>query len=251
MCWSGEASLVMTGVGLTGALWSKKKGHPPSTWVSLLYFTCMEFIQAMTYPVIGQCGTPLNESLTYAGYIHIAFQNFFVQWVGLSFMPKAVRDKWFKPAMLVSALAATWYMAMAFYQPIMHQLCKEAWFCAEQTCSVHGNWHIGWMIRLSHLMDMGSYTPFGITIKSITPTNMGATVYFFAAFVFPLFYGSWRWVLFHLIVGPIASRLTTDNRFEIAAVWCLFSIGFLTAMKIPFVWNWLNTERFKVDGDES
>lgn len=229
----------MTTVGLSGALWSKRKGHPPSTWVSLLYFTCMEFIQAMTYPVINQCGTPLNETLTYAGYMHIAFQNFFVQWVGLSFMPKAIRDKWFKPAMIVAAIPAIFYTSVAFYKPLLAELCRRVWFCAEQTCSVHGNWHIAWQLKLSWLMDY--------QILHVSPSS----VYFIAAFIFPLFYGSWRWVIFHLIVGPFAAWMTTNNKDEIAAVWCLFSIAFLTAMKIPIIWNWLNTERLRVDGDES
>ena len=239
MCWSGEASLGMTVIGLTGALWSKKKGHPPSTWISLLFFTGMEFIQAMTYPVIEQCGNPLNVALTYAGYLHIAFQNFFVQWVGLSFMPKSVRDKWMKPAMIASALTALFYVAIAFYEPLMKELCKEAWFCADQTCSIHGNWHIGWMVRLSWLQEWGY------------PPLVGGSLYFIVAFILPVIYGSWRWAIFHLIVGPVAAYATTQNRFEIAAVWCLFSIGFLTAMKIPVIWDWLNTERLKIDGDES
>ena len=227
MCWSGEASLVMTGVGLTGALWSKKQKMPPGIWVSLLWFTTMEFIQAMTYRVIGQCGDPLNTTLTYFGYMHIALQGYFVQWIALTFSTDEVKKKWFIPAMISSTVTALWYTAMAFYTPIMGTLCRYSWFCADQTCSIHGNWHIAWQLRLSNLEEIG------------------APMYWINAFIFPLFYRSWRWPLFHLIVGPIAARLTTDNRFEIAAVWCLFSIGFLTAMKIKPVWNWLMTDRIK------
>lgn len=248
MCWSEEASLVMTTIGLGGALWSKKKGHPPSTWVSLLFFTGMEFIQAMTYPVIEQCGNPLNTTLTYAGYLHIAFQNFFVQWVGLSFMPKSVRDKWFKPAMIASALTALFYVVIAFYEPLMKELCKNAWFCADQTCSIHGDWHIGWMVRLSWLQE---YNFLPKVLQNIGLMLPGGSLYFITAFILPIIYGSWRWSLFHFIVGPTVAYMTTQNRFEVAAVWCLFSIGFLTAMKIPVVWDWLNTERLKEDGDES
>jgi desulfoferrodoxin (superoxide reductase-like protein) len=230
MCWSGEASLGMTAIGLTGALYARRKGHPPAIWVSILYFSGMEFIQAMTYPVIGECGNPLNKAMTNAGYTHIAFQSFFINWIGLSFMPEKVRKKWFLPAMILSAITALWYLAIAFYEPIMTTLCTEKWFCAEQTCSVHGNWHIAWQLRLSWIHDYWGF-------------------YNITAFALPVLYGSWRWSIFHLITGPIAARITTDNKFEIAAVWCLFSIGFLIAMEIPAVWRWLNTERIKVDGD--
>ena len=234
MCWSGEASLVMTGIGLGGALYSKKTGQPTSIWVSTLYFTLMEFIQALTYPVINQCGTPLNELMTYAGYVHIAFQCFFINWVGLTFVDKKTREKWFKPAMISSSIVAIAFLFVAFYQPVMNVLTTDGWMCGDQTCSIHGNWHIGWMVKISYLKDKLKIFHW----------------YTFTAFILPILYRSWRWSLFHVIVGPIAAMMTTNNRFEIAAIWCLFSIGFITAMKIPFIWNWLNTERLKIDGDE-
>jgi len=154
-------------------------------------------------------------------------QGYFVQWLALTFTTKELRKKYFIPAMIACTITALWYTAMAFYEPIMHELCTKAWFCAEETCSVHGNWHIAWKLRLSYLEDIGG------------------PLYFINAFIFPLLYRCWRWPLFHLIVGPIAARVTTDNRFEIAAVWCLFSIGFLTAMKIKPIFNWLMTDRIK------
>lgn len=237
----------MTVVGLAGALYSKRSGQGTSIWVSTLYFTGMEFIQAVTYPVIEQCGNPLNTTLTYAGYLRIAFQNFFIQWVGLTFMPKGVRGRWMKPAMLASAATALFYVAAAFYEPLMKELCSRAWFCAEQTCSVHGSWHIGWMVRLSWLQEHNFLPEF---LQNFGMNLPGGSLYFITAFVLPAVYGSWRWSLFHFIVGPVAAYATTQNRFEVAAVWCLFSIGFITAMKIPFVWKWLNTPRFAADGDE-
>lgn len=231
MCWSGEASLGMTAIGVGGALYARHKGQSTAIWSSLLFFSGMEAIQAATYPVIGQCGNPVNTTLTYAGYVHIAVQNFFVQWVGLSFVDVKTRKKWMIPAMIASGLTAAWYLAMAFVPPLLEQLCTDAWFCAPQTCSVHGNWHIAWQVRLSWLEDYGSWA------------------YFLAGFLLPIFYGSWRWSLFHFLTGPLAARLTTDNRFEIAAVWCLFSIGLLSAVKIKPIYRWLNTPRLRVDGE--
>jgi hypothetical protein len=230
MCWSGQASLGMTAIGISGAIYAKKKGQPPAIWASLAFFTGMEAIQAATYAVIGDCSSPMNTTLTYAGYTHIAIQNIFVQWVALSFIGKEARKRWFKPAMIASGLTAAYYLAMAFAPPLLNTLCTDAWFCAPQTCSVHGNWHIAWQIRLSWLYDWGGH------------------LYFFTAFLLPIFYGSWRWSLFHIVVGPIAARLTTDNRFEIGAVWCLFSIGFLIALEIKPIRLWLNTPRLKADG---
>jgi hypothetical protein len=88
-------------------------------------------------------------------------------------------------------------------------------FCGEQICSTSGNWHIAWEIPAS-----GSYAM--------------ASSYMYATFLLPLFYGSWRIVLYHLISGPLLSYLTTSDMNEWAAVWCLYSIGLvLVVIKTP------------------
>ena len=80
-------------------------------------------------------------------------------------------------------------------------------------------------------------------------------------FVAPLIYGSWKFTIYHLIVGPLAARISTDNINEWPAVWCLLSIGmFLIAIKTPLRqilyvkhwWLWDSEEvASNIDSDES
>ena len=78
MCWSGEASTVLATVGISGALYAAYKKEPASLWGTLLYFAMMEALQAYTYTVINQCQLPSNQIATVLGYLHIAFQPFFI-----------------------------------------------------------------------------------------------------------------------------------------------------------------------------
>ena len=87
MCWSGPASLTVATVGVSGSLWARAKGQPKARWVTLLYFTGMELLQAITYSVINMCHLPANVWLTRLSYVHIAFQPFFVNIFGMSFIP--------------------------------------------------------------------------------------------------------------------------------------------------------------------
>ena len=56
MCWSGQASLGVATLGVSGALWARAKGSPTARWSTVLYFTAMELLQAATYIVIDECG---------------------------------------------------------------------------------------------------------------------------------------------------------------------------------------------------
>ncbi len=80
MCWSGEASTVLAATGIAGAAYSalKRNPEPLALWVCLLYFASMEALQAVSYSVLDQCDSPLNQMMTLFGYLHIAFQPFFI-----------------------------------------------------------------------------------------------------------------------------------------------------------------------------
>jgi hypothetical protein len=98
-------------------------------------------------------------------------------------------------------------------------------FCGEHLCSVSGNWHIAWEAPLNGF-------------KWLT---LG---YFLPVFLMPVIYGSWKFVLYHIIVGPLLARILTDNINEWPAVWCLLSIGlFLVVIKTP-IRNILYTKRW-------
>jgi hypothetical protein len=50
----------------------------------------------------------------------------------------------------------------------------------------------------------------------------------------PILYGSWRFVGFHYLVGPLISDILTTDPNEYAAVWCLFSIALcVSVIKTP------------------
>jgi hypothetical protein len=59
--------------------------------------------------------------------------------------------------------------------------------------------------------------------------------YILAVFALPLLYGAWRFVLFHLSVGPLLALTLTDDSNEMPAIWCLFSIGILLVALSPTI----------------
>jgi hypothetical protein len=94
--------------------------------------------------------------------------------------------------------------------------------CGSRLCLVSGDWHIGWEVPLNDL-----------------PRLLGLPVqfpaYILAAFVLPLVYGAWRFVLFHALAGPILASMLTGNPNEMPAIWCLFSIGIILIALSPAV----------------
>ena len=94
MCWSGEASGVLAVVGLsTAAYVAIKQGESKELWIPLTYFALMELLQAATYVYIDLCDNPSNQILTLLGYLHVAFQPFFVNMVAMYFIPESVKIK--------------------------------------------------------------------------------------------------------------------------------------------------------------
>ena len=89
MCWSKNVSLIMT---ITGSLLGYYSYyHIDKLWsISVFYFTLMQLIHYLGYIVIDQCSNTFNYILTYANYIHIAFQPFFSSLGLLSIKPKII-----------------------------------------------------------------------------------------------------------------------------------------------------------------
>ncbi len=216
MCWSGEASAVLATVGLASTAYVAKKGEDRNLWLPLAYFSAMELLQAVTYAVINLCDLPLNQVLTFLGAFHIAFQPFFINMFSLHFINKETREK-----------ITPWVYTICFIGSItfLFRLIPFDWagtcvqvndaMCGTRTCSVSGTWHIAWEIPLNGLKIVG----------------LG---YAIPAFILPILYGSWRFTLYHILVGPLLAKMTTDNWNEWPAVWCLFSIGLLlVVIKTP------------------
>ena len=97
--------------------------------------------------------------------------------------------------------------------------CRQASpLCGTALCTRAGQWHIAWDIPYNGLL---------VPFEKAVGLYPGFPTYLIAAFVLPLIYGSWRFVVLHALFGPIlASMLTTDPN-EMPAVWCLFSIGII------------------------
>jgi hypothetical protein len=225
MCWSGEASAVLATIGFGTASYVAYKGESKQLWVPLTYFACMELLQAATYVYINLCDAPPNQILTLFGYIHIAFQPFFVNMVAMYFIPDKVREKISTFVYTVCAIGAI-AMLVKMYPFAWAGTCAigiEA-FCGQQACSVSGDWHIAWQLPLNGL---------AISFNGLFYGLHGIT-YILVAFVMPALYGSWRFVAFHIVMGPILSIITTRDPNEYAAVWCLFSIALcLSVIKSP------------------
>lgn len=240
MCWSGEASAVLATLGLSSTAYFFYKKEPAGLCFALGYFSLMEALQAYTYTVIDQCGSPGNQVATLLGYIHIAFQPFFINAMTLHFIPKPVRDK-IASTVYTLCFISTVCLLIRIYPFEWLRACFEAKsriiflgqyfdsftvpFCGKRICSVSGAWHIAWEMP---------------TTASFFLLN----TYPFVAFIVPLFYGAWKVTLYSMLTGPFLAYLTTNNPNEWAAVWCLYSIGLLLILvktplrKMLYVNHW-------------
>ena len=223
MCWSGEASTVLATIGLSSTAFFYYKKEPPVLCLTLGYFALMEALQAYTYTVIDQCGDPGNQIATLLGYLHIAFQPFFINAISLYFIPERIKIR-ISGAVYAFCFISTLCLLIRIYPfnwiPACYQVKYKLFlldsffdpfivpFCGERICSISGQWHIAWEIP---------------AIANLASINM----YCIAAFVLPFLYGSWKMTAYHLFTGPFLAYLTTNNPNEWAAVWCLYSIGLL------------------------
>jgi hypothetical protein len=221
MCWSGEASAILATIGLGTAGYSALHKMHPALWVTLAYFSLMEWLQAFTYASIDRCDDHVNQILTLLGYLHISFQPFFANAISMHFLPETRRRKIALPAYAICFAATVVMLLQLVPLEWAGQCVRPAPLCAAQLCSVHGNWHIAWDIPLNNL-------GFDVALPFYTghvPAYLAA--YTFAAFLLPFAYGVWRGTVFHLFTGPFLAWLTTNNANEWPAVWCLLSIGII------------------------
>jgi len=248
MCWSGEASTVLATIGLSSTVYFYFKKESPTLCAALGFFSLMEALQAYTYTVIDDCSNPGNQVATLLGYMHIAFQPFFINAVSMYFIPETVRNKILAPVYFI-CFVTTICLLIRIYPFDWAPACYEVQnklilfsqfidsfnvpFCGKKICSVSGNWHIAWEIPAS---------------ANLLLYNM----YIVAAFIMPVCYGSWKMTIYHLVTGPFLAFLTTNNANEWPAVWCLYSIGLLLLLiKTPirqflhvrhwFWWKYLKT----------
>lgn len=229
MCWSGEASGVLAAAGIGTAIFVARKGESKELWIPLTYFALMELLQAFTYVYIDLCGNPNNQILTYLGYLHVVFQPFFVNMVAMYFIPEKIKLKIYPVVYALCAVGSV-AMLMKMYPFPWAGTCNyvEEGFCGPVVCSIHGDWHIAWQMPLNGLLSDPIDWLFNFE------WGLHALSYIIVSFCLPVIYGSWRFVAFHFVIGPLISDITTDNPDEYAAVWCLFSIALcVSVIKTP------------------
>lgn len=218
MCWSETASLAMVGLGAGATVWTAARRRRWPVPLALGYFTAMEALQAAGYWVIDDCGSPANRAITLLSYLHIAFQPLVINAFLLELVPQEVRRRAARWVLGAAGLSAV-VMLMQLYPFTWAGSCAPgSYLCGAELCLRSGNWHIAWDVPYNGLLVpldewLGHATSF--------PTYL-ATV-----FLMPLAYGAWRFVLFHLVAGPVLASLLTSDPGEMPAVWCLFSIGIL------------------------
>ncbi|WP_068113819.1 DUF5765 domain-containing protein [Tropicimonas marinistellae] len=227
MCWSASASVAMVAAGSAAAALSWRRGDAPAIWATLAYFTIMEALQAVGYSVVDQCSAPENRTVTLLSYIHIALQplvlNAFAMEIAPQEVPRHIRRR---------VLVAAGFMTLLILGRLLPWdalgQCRPGLdvMCGTPMCLVSGDWHIGWQLPLT-----AQFQPFAGALG----VDVQFPAYLVAVFLFPLFYGAWRFVAMHTVAGPALAMLITDDPREMPAVWCLFSIGILLITLSPSV----------------
>jgi hypothetical protein len=227
MCWNGWASSGIAVAGLSSAYFLKKKGQPKEIYVPPAYFVLMEGLQAVTYLVVGQCGNQYNTLLTRLAIAHIAFQPFFINMLGMEFIDPEVKRrirKWVYAFCAVTTAFCLLRMVPAW--DLLGRCEPGTPMCSHlETCAYRGQWHIGWHVLLNGFNERWLW-------------------YLFAAFIVPVLYGSWKWSLYHFVVGPFLASLTTVDNSERPAVWCLLSTCIIALLVNTRVRNYVYVTRW-------
>lgn len=218
MCWSAEASATMIGLGAVATAVTQRRGDAPAIWLTLGFFTLMEALQFWGYIVLDQCGTPANRSVTVLSYVHIAIQPFFINAFAMELVPAAVKRRARFLVFSGCGISTLVMLVQIIPAPSLGVCLPGSALCADRWCTVSGDWHIAWDVPYNGLM---------LPLERAYGFYVGFPTYLIAAFILPLFYGAWRFVIVHSLVGPILAATLTTNPNEMPAIWCLFSIAIL------------------------
>lgn len=214
MCWSETASVGMVAIGSAATAVTYMRGDPKAIWLTLGYFTLMEGLQAVGYSFVDQCGAPENRLITQLSYLHIAFQPLFINAFAMAIAPEPVPPHVQRRVYGLCAVATALLLFRLVPMDVLGPCQPGDILCGAAWCLISGDWHIGWEVPLNDLWR-------GIGLPVQFPLYMAA------AFLLPILYGSWRFVVFHAVAGPGLAMLLTGNPNEMPAIWCLFSIGLL------------------------
>ena len=226
MCWSLTATVTVTGLGVAATGLAIVKGQPRAIWATFGYFTAMEALQVAGYIVIDECGSTSNQAIALLSFLHIVFQPFFINAFAMELLPSTVKEKIMRWVYLCCALSSVVMLAQLYPFDWAGSCNLGTPLCGTSLCVLSGEWHIAWNIPYN-----GMLQPLG----NILGIQSGFPTYLLCVFILPLFYGAWRFTVFHALVGPILSMMLTTNPNETQAVWCLFSIGILIIGTSPLI----------------
>lgn len=226
MCWSETASVAMVGLGAAATVVTLRRGEAPAIPATLAFFTLMEGLQAVGYTVIDQCGTPANAAITWASYLHIALQPLFINAFAMAIAPAPVSTARKGQVYALAALCSAIILLQALPLPALGHCLPGGVLCGAEVCTRSGDWHLAWDLPLNGLF---------VPLRETLGIPLEFPSYMFAAFVLPLVYGAWRFVIFTFVAGPLAAMALTSDPNEMPAVWCLFSIGLLAISLSPLV----------------
>lgn len=215
MCWSLEASAALAVCGTAMTTYAAYTKKPKELWIPLGYFTAMEGLQAFQYVVVDLCGLPLNEVLTMAAYIHVAFQPFFINMIAMHFIPPKVRAKIAPCVYGLCGIAAASILLQAYPFAWAGSCLEGMVMCGSPLCTTSGDWHLAWNVPYNGLTNF---------MVGIIP-YMSIPGYTLVGMVLPFIYGSWKLNLYLILVGPVVAWQLTTNINEAVAIWCIFSIG--------------------------
>ena len=216
----------MVGIGAVATGVVAARGQPRAIWLALGYFTVMEALQATGYAVVDKCGTPSNQAITLLSYLHIVFQPFFINAFAMELVPGPVKARLQRGVYLCCAASSAVMLAQLYPFEWAGNCLLGDPLCGAELCLASGEWHIAWSIPYNGLL---------LPLEDAIGIHSGFPTYFLATFLLPLAYGSWRFVIFHAVAGPILASALTTNPNETPAVWCLFSIGIVLIGLSPLI----------------
>tara|TARA_Y100000389_G_C17335284_1_gene450307 strand:+ start:185 stop:832 length:648 start_codon:yes stop_codon:yes gene_type:complete len=205
MCFSKNISLAIGLTGLLSSIYFYKKNIFAS--VGIGYFALMEILQFFQYDVIDQCNNNYNKFLTYLGYLHICFQPLFFNLWLFAFTKKPNFT-----FIYLSFFAGLLLLTRIFYVED-NELCdeKNEPLCGKKTCSISGEKHIAWNIRLRS-PGKNWFTP-----------SIG--LHFFMWVIPVLTIVKFKPILAMILTGPYLGMFLTNNIHEQPAIWCYTAIG--------------------------
>jgi hypothetical protein len=205
MCFSENMSLAIGIFGGLSSVYFYNKNIYAS--IGIGYFAIMEILQYFQYKVIDQCENKYNKLLTNIGYLHICFQSLFFNIWLFAFIKKP------NVIFLYMSFFAGLLLASRLFFVTDDELCdtNNEPLCGKQTCSISGEKHIAWNVRLRA---PGKYW--------FTP-SIGLS--FFMWTIPVLMTLELKPIIAMLLTLPYIASLLTNNIHERPAIWCFTGIG--------------------------